>query len=741
MLSSLIETTDGGYLIGGDSNSSMSGDKTEDCQGYSDYWVVKLDGFGNIEWQNTIGGNAVDELKSLIQTVDGGYLLGGASSSNISGDKTEDSQGYNDYWVVKLNGIGNIEWQNTIGGDDYDNLNSVIQTAEGSYLLGGTSHSGISGDKNEPNIGYNSYSADYWVVKLDDSGNIEWQNTIGGSENDYLYSVIKTTDGGYLLGGYSFSGISGDKTEASQGGFDYWVVKLDGSGNILWQNTIGGNDFDALFSVIQTVDGSYLLGGSSNSDLSGNKTEVCQGDYDYWVIKLTDNYNLINGTLYFDFNSNLIQDAGEPDIPYKKVTETNTSRFAFSEQNGFYSVSVLDTGNYSVTPEPISYYTAVPASHSAYFSGILQTDSLNDFAFQPSGTINDLTVTITPLTDFSPGFDASYNIDYSNVGTTSLAGMVVFYPDTNVSYVSSSVTPDQTTADSIVWNTATLTPFQTGSILVTVNVSTSAVIGSTINSFTTIYPIDGDADTSNNHSSWDVIVTGSFDPNDILVNIDTIYTTELATPPYLEYIINFQNTGTDTAFNVKVFNPISDKLDFTTFDFITSSHPVDLSYNALSQRMEFVFDNILLPDSNINEPESHGFIRYKIKPLTTLSAGDSIINNASIFFDFNAPVLTNDAVTEIVLPIPTSNYNLNNFKNSLEIFPNPATETITIKSQKQITGEAEWMIYDIVGREVYSAKTENESSVTIDLAVFIKGLYFIQVHSEQESYQATMVKQ
>ncbi len=268
------------------------------------------------------------------------------------------------------------------------------------------------------------------------------------------------------------------------------------------------------------------------------------------------------------------------------MTETNTGRFAFSEQNGFYSVSVLDTGNYSVTPDAINYYTAVPASHSAYFSGILQTDSLNDFAFQPTGTINDLTVTITPLDPFRPGFDASYNIDYTNVGTTSLAGTVVFYPDANVSYVSSSVTPDQITPDSVVWNTATLTPFQSGSILVTVNVSTGAVIGSTITSSTTIYPIDGDADTSNNHSSWGVIVTGSYDPNDILVNIDTIYTTEIVTPPYLEYMINFQNTGTDTAFNIKVFNPISGKLDFTTFDFITSSDPVNLSYNVVSQRME-----------------------------------------------------------------------------------------------------------------------------------------------------------
>ena len=98
-------------------------------------------------------------------------------------------------------------------------------------------------------------------MKLDASGNIEWQNTIGGSAWDYLHSVIQTSDSGYLLGGYSASGISGDKTEASLGATDYWVVKLDATGNIEWQNTIGGSSFDYLYSVIQTSDGGYLLGG------------------------------------------------------------------------------------------------------------------------------------------------------------------------------------------------------------------------------------------------------------------------------------------------------------------------------------------------------------------------------------------------------------------------------------------------------------------------------------------------
>ncbi|MBK9729795.1 MAG: T9SS type A sorting domain-containing protein [Chitinophagaceae bacterium] len=291
---SVIQTTDGGYLIGGYSTSGISYDKTEVCQGGTDYWLVKLNSSGNIEWQNTIGGSSNDLLRSLIQTADGGFLLGGYSSSGISGDKTEANQGasYNsDYWVVKLDGSGNIEWQNTIGGNYDDILCSVIQTTDEGYMLGGYSNSDISGDKTEANHGA-SYSGDYWVVKLNNFGNIEWQNTIGGSDGEVLASVIQTTDAGFLVGGISTGGISGDKTEASQGNNDYWVVKLDGLGNIQWQNNIGGSSNDNAVSVVQTTEGGFLLGGNSSSGISGDKTEASQGDFDYWMVKLNSSGNI-----------------------------------------------------------------------------------------------------------------------------------------------------------------------------------------------------------------------------------------------------------------------------------------------------------------------------------------------------------------------------------------------------------------------------------------------------------------
>ncbi|MDN3724698.1 T9SS type A sorting domain-containing protein [Aequorivita sp. SDUM287046] len=282
-------TTDGGFVIGGYSTSNISGEKTENSNGGTDIWIVKIDGSGNIMWQNTIGGSGEDFLISLKQTADGGFIVGASSDSNISGDKTENSRGGLDYWILKLNSSGNILWQKTYGGAQPEFDVYVVETFDGGYFAGGYSDSDISGDKTDPTNG----QRDYWALKLDSSGNILWQNSIGGSLIDRPQAAFQTADGGFIIGGSSTSPISGDKTEQNQGGFDYWVAKLDTNGNIQWQNTIGGNDSDTFRNMIQTADGGYLLGGYSKSNISGEKTENSQGDYDYWILKLDTNGNLV----------------------------------------------------------------------------------------------------------------------------------------------------------------------------------------------------------------------------------------------------------------------------------------------------------------------------------------------------------------------------------------------------------------------------------------------------------------
>lgn len=287
-LTSIENTDDGGYILGGYSDSGISGDKSEINRGDNDYWIVKINSSGNIEWEKTFGGSGGDALLAVKQTNDGGYILAGFSDSGISGDKTESSLGGNDYWIIKINSTGILEWQNTIGGGSDDYLNSIIQTPDDGFLLGGSSHSGISGDKTETVSGFD----DYWIVKTDNAGNIEWQNTIGGNGNEALTSLNFTLDGNFIIGGYSDSELSGDKTEASNGLFDYWILKLDINGNIIWQNTIGGTSNDNLGSITPTEDGGFIIAGQSSSGISGDKTEPIHGSTDFWVVK-TDMYGNI----------------------------------------------------------------------------------------------------------------------------------------------------------------------------------------------------------------------------------------------------------------------------------------------------------------------------------------------------------------------------------------------------------------------------------------------------------------
>ena len=284
-LYSVQKTGDGGYVLGGLSLSGASGNKTSGNSGDYDMWVVKVDASGNKQWDQSYGGSGSDQLISLQQTSDGGYILGGLSNSGISGNKTNASFGDYDYWLVKVDANGTKQWEKEFGGSGDDELNSVQQTADGGYVLGGLSSSGVSGNKTSTNNG----SYDYWVVKVDANGNKQWEQSIGGNGYESLNSLQQTGDGGYILGGYSSSIPSGSKTSPRFGIFDFWLVKLDANGGPQWNQSFGGNNVNQLTSIRQVSDGGYILGGMSASDVTGNKTAAWYGSDDYWVIKVDAN--------------------------------------------------------------------------------------------------------------------------------------------------------------------------------------------------------------------------------------------------------------------------------------------------------------------------------------------------------------------------------------------------------------------------------------------------------------------
>ncbi|MBB6612665.1 T9SS type A sorting domain-containing protein [Pontibacter sp. Tf4] len=282
---SVQQTTDGGYIVGGSSHNGISGDKTEPSRGKPDYWIIKLDAAGNKLWDKTIGGSNDETLTALLQTADGGYVLGGMSFSGIGGDKTEASNGSVDYWIVKLDAAGNKQWDRTLGGSSQDYIRSLIQTSDGAYVAAGESHSGKSGDRSEESAG----ESDYWIVKLDQNGNKLWDKAYGGNSADWFSAILETEEGGYLLTGMTSSGVSEDKSQPSRGGEDYWVIKTDANGNKLWDKTIGGSTREFLTAAYETMEGNYLIGGISFSGISGDKTEGSKGLEDIWIVSLSKN--------------------------------------------------------------------------------------------------------------------------------------------------------------------------------------------------------------------------------------------------------------------------------------------------------------------------------------------------------------------------------------------------------------------------------------------------------------------
>ena len=268
------QTDDGGYIMAGETTSA-DGD-VSGGHGSWDFWVVKIDAFGTLDWQRCLGGSNLETAGDILQTNDGGYVVLGAAMSN-DGDVTGIS-GSTDLWMVKLNASGELQWQQCYGGAAGAERGwSVKQTpSDGGFIAAGYSSSGdVPG-----HIGYD----DVWVLKIDASGNLQWQKCLGGSDADEARSIEPTADNGYILSGRTYSD-DGDVV-GYHSGWDFWVVKLNSSGMIQWQQCLGGSERDEGQDIQQTMDGGFIAVGTTSSndmDVSGNHG----GDGDVWVVKLS----------------------------------------------------------------------------------------------------------------------------------------------------------------------------------------------------------------------------------------------------------------------------------------------------------------------------------------------------------------------------------------------------------------------------------------------------------------------
>jgi uncharacterized delta-60 repeat protein len=244
---SIHETSDGGFIVAGSTNSYGAG--------RDDYWVLKLDASGNVIWQKTYGGSSHEYAQSIQETSDGGFIVAGYTYSYGAGEK--------DILVLKLDATGNAVWQKTYGGSDYDSANSIQQTSDGGFIVAGGTYSYGAGEK------------DIWVLRLNATGNVIWQKTYGGSAWEFGHSIQETSDGGFI--------VAGDIGFPGGGPSDYWVLKLDANGNVIWQKNYGGFDLDEPYSIQETSDGGFIVAGRT----------VDGSNFDYRVLRLDANGNVI----------------------------------------------------------------------------------------------------------------------------------------------------------------------------------------------------------------------------------------------------------------------------------------------------------------------------------------------------------------------------------------------------------------------------------------------------------------
>jgi hypothetical protein len=279
--SRMIENTDGDYFFACSSTSQPSEERTAPRKGSRDIWVVKTDKAGNKIWDKAYGAGQIT-VRSMVATSDGGFIVGGNTIGGVGYDKSDTSRGNLDIWIIKVDRNGNKVWDKTLGGSEGDFLGDIILSPDGSILVGGYTGSSISGDKTSESYG----EQDFWIIKLTEKGQYIWDKTYGGTGSEQVYTGLVDKDGNYLFGGVSTSNISGNKTDTSRGDNDGWLLKTDVDGNIIWDKTLGGDLTDYIQSMAMTSEGDYVLGIISNSNLSGDKTDAKRGGDDCWLVKV-----------------------------------------------------------------------------------------------------------------------------------------------------------------------------------------------------------------------------------------------------------------------------------------------------------------------------------------------------------------------------------------------------------------------------------------------------------------------
>lgn len=606
-----------------------------------------------------------------------------------------------------------------------------------------------------------------WALAVDTSGNI-WAGTQSGV---FMYNGVSWTH--YTTAdGLASDNVRGVAIDAQQnlwfGTVGAGLTKFDGvnwttytianglcsnsiivittdAGNNLWIGTYGGgvSKFDGTnWTTYTTVDGLISDYVSAISiDNHGNKWFATWNNVNGGVSRFSDggpgpisSNCLLIGSIYNDINQNGILDSGETKLPGKIVEVLNDSTFSTTQSNGNFYIN-RDSGVYNIKCLPISNWhfttdsiiTINVSDSSSFIDGI-------NFGISPVENISDISVDITGGTARA-SFNVNYWLTYSNEATVTKNGTVVLKIDSLTSFVSSTPPPDSQNGNLITWNYTNLVPFEQRQVQLFLHMPDVSHLGDTLTTTAIINPVPGDMAPLNNYDTLHQVLTGSYDPNDKSVNKGTREQGYTLFGEELTYTIRFQNTGTDTAFTVQIRDTIDSDLDMASLRIVSSSHNVRLDVKN-ENVVTFIFENILLPDSNVNEPASNGFVKFAIKPKPGLAEYTEVTNKAYIFFDFNPAVVTNEVLNTYVSNPFSGIEDISIDDQLMNLYPNPAMNFLTIETIQPSQIE----ILNLQGQIIYESNF-NEKNTSIDVSWFPAGLYFIKMSTAGNYAVAKFIKQ
>ncbi|MEO8590878.1 MAG: T9SS type A sorting domain-containing protein [Flavobacteriales bacterium] len=440
----------------------------------------------------------------------------------------------------------------------------------------------------------------------------------------------------------------------------------------------------------------------------------------------------IDGSVFLDANANGINDDGGGLLPYATLRAEPGHITTSTIHDGTFRLH-LPPGSYSIEPVPGPYQTVTTPPQSAELPDEFSIATGNDHGLAVEPDIMNMRIQFTAWEDPRPGFDMPGSITYQNIGSLDATGTITLLHDPQLTFVNSTPAPDQVTGNSLVWNYGSLALDASGVIELVLHTPVSPPLGTEVTQSVVIGVSGTDVDPSNNMFTLDQAIVGSFDPNDKRVVPASLSPEQVTAGEAVRYTIRFQNTGTAEALLVRISDTLDTGLIPDSFRFLASSH--DCVWFLQDGVLSFVFENINLPDSTSDELGSHGFVTFEINANTGLALGESVANVAGIYFDHNAPVITEPAV----FTVEDNTGMMNREASGLRIFPNPASSSVHLMVGA-IGASGTIQVRDAIGREVCQAVLR-DGRATIDVQGLPTGVYSVRARIGERELVGRFLKQ